>query len=104
MATNDLAVSHQLDGCWVVLMDLPKTGLLEVAVDPEGVGVDDGDYLLADIGVVAELCQQIGHVAVDRRADDGPAEIELRLGNSGLVQGDDRLGLTQRARRLLVDL
>src|SRR6266851_2375217 len=43
MARNDLAVAHQLHGCRVALMDRAETGLLEVAVDPEGIGVDDGD-------------------------------------------------------------
>src|ERR1700680_4428952 len=37
MATNDLAVAHQLDGCLVAFTDSAKTGLLEVAVDPEGI-------------------------------------------------------------------
>src|SRR5712675_3078063 len=93
VATNDLAVAHQLHGCRVALMNPPETGLLEVAVDPEGIGIDDGDYLLTDCGVVAELREQVGYVAVDRRANYRPVEIELRLVNGGLVQGDDRLRL-----------
>src|SRR4030081_2800908 len=39
MATNELAVAHQLDGCRIALLDPSKTGLLEVAVDPEGIRV-----------------------------------------------------------------
>src|ERR1700681_1867124 len=37
VATNDLAVAHQLHGCRVAVMDLPETSLLEIAVDPEGI-------------------------------------------------------------------
>jgi len=48
---------------------------------------------LTDSGVVAELRQQICHVVVDRRANDDPAEIELRLGNSYLIHRDGRLEL-----------
>src|SRR5260370_19135384 len=104
MATNKLAVAHQLDTCRVAFKDPAETGLLEIAVDPEGIGIDDGDQLLPDSGVVAELRQQIGYVSTHRRSNHGAAEIELRLGDGGLVQGDDPLRLMQRARRLLVDL
>src|SRR5713226_5554397 len=48
MATNRLAVAHQLNCCRVAFMDPSETGLLEVAVDPEGIGVNDGDQLLTD--------------------------------------------------------
>jgi hypothetical protein len=41
MATNELAVAHQLDGCRVALVDPAETSLLEVAIDPEGVGLRD---------------------------------------------------------------
>jgi hypothetical protein len=90
------------NACWpqhgdVSAGDPSEAGLIEVTVDPEGIGVDD----LTAIGVVAELSQQICHVAVDRRTNDGPAEIELRPGNRDLVQGDDCLGLMQRACRFL---
>src|SRR5258706_16069930 len=41
MAPNQLAVAHQLDGCRVALVDPGETRLLEVTVNPEGIGVDD---------------------------------------------------------------
>src|SRR5258708_5591723 len=104
MATNKLAVAHQLDTGRVGFKDPAETGLVEVDVDREGIGMDDGDRVLADSGVVAELRQQIGYVSTHRRSNHGAAEIELRLGDGGLVQGDDPLRLMQRARRLLVDL
>ena len=69
-----------------------------------GVGVHDRDYLLTDIGVVAELRLQIGHPSVRRRANHGPLEIELRLGDGGLVQVYTRLALAQRAFRLLINV
>ena len=43
MATNELAVAHQLDRRRVAFMDPAETGLLEIAIDPEGISVDDGD-------------------------------------------------------------
>src|SRR5258708_10987930 len=91
MATNELAVTHQLDGCGVALMNPADTRLLEVPVDPEGIGVDDGDQLLTDRGVIAELRQQIGYISIHRRPNHGPTQIELRLGDGGLVQSDDPL-------------
>jgi len=41
MAANDLAVAHQLDAGGVALVDPLEHGLLEIAVDPERVGIDD---------------------------------------------------------------
>jgi hypothetical protein len=32
---------NKFDGCRVTLMDPAKTGLLEVAIDPKRIGVDD---------------------------------------------------------------
>jgi len=43
MSADDLAVAHQLDGRLVAFPDAPEAALLEIAVDPEGVGVDDRD-------------------------------------------------------------
>jgi len=43
MATNELAVAHQLDRRQVAVMDPAETGLLEIAINPERIGVDDGD-------------------------------------------------------------
>src|ERR1700730_19274134 len=88
MTTNELAVAHQFDGRRVAVVDPAETGFLEVAVDPKGVGVDEGDQPLADIGVVPELGQQICHVALDRRTNDDTADSELRLGNGGLIHRD----------------
>jgi hypothetical protein len=43
MPRNKLAVAHELDNCWVVFMDTAKAGFLEIAIDPERIGVDNGD-------------------------------------------------------------
>jgi hypothetical protein len=64
MAAHDLRVTHQLDAGRIADADRGEIGLLEIAVDPERVGVDDRDLVLSDIGVVPELCQQIRHPAV----------------------------------------
>src|ERR1700722_4087418 len=41
MATNGLAVAHQFDGRRVALIDTGETRLLEVTINPEGIGVYD---------------------------------------------------------------
>src|SRR6516165_3672381 len=69
MPAHDLAVAHQLDASWVADTDWLEIGLLEIAVHPERVGVDERDFILPDIGVIAELRQQVGNPAIDRRAD-----------------------------------
>ena len=74
-----LAIAHQLDRGRVADLDRVEVGLLEIAVDPEGIGVDQGNQVLSDGRVIAELRQKIGHVAVDRRADLGALQIDLRL-------------------------
>jgi hypothetical protein len=42
-ATNELAVAHQFDVRRIAVMDPTETGLLEVTINPEGIGVDDED-------------------------------------------------------------
>jgi hypothetical protein len=49
MATNDLAVAHKFDLCRVAVVDRAEIDLLKIAVNPERVGVDEGDYILPDI-------------------------------------------------------
>jgi hypothetical protein len=43
-------------------------------------------------------------MAVDRRANNGPAEIKLGLGDGGLVDGDCRFQLMHRTCGLLKDV
>src|SRR2546430_11582628 len=76
---RSLAVAHQLDTGRIALADRLEIGLLEIAIDPERIGIDDRDYVLADIGVVAELRQQVGDIAVNRRADLRAFEVHPRL-------------------------
>jgi hypothetical protein len=52
-----LAIAHQLDLGRVADADRREIGLLEIAVDPERVGIDERDDVCPDIGVVAELSQ-----------------------------------------------
>jgi len=59
MAANDLAVAHQLDARRVTYTDRAEIGLLEIAVDPEGVGVDERDFILPDIGVVPNCASRL---------------------------------------------
>ena len=57
MAADDLGIAHQFDACWIADADWSEIGLLEITVDPERVGIDNGDDVRPDIGVVAELSQ-----------------------------------------------
>src|SRR3984893_11123190 len=79
VATNDLAIAHRLDLGRVALVDRAEIDLLEIAVNPERVGVDEGDYILPDIRIVAELREQVSHKAVDGGADLSALEVDPRL-------------------------
>ncbi len=97
VAGQDLAVAHQLDPRRVAHLDLADVGLLEITVHPEGIGIDHGDLGLPDGGVVAQPRQQIGHPAVDRRADlrafeVDPRPLQVGLGLLVLCLGRDRVG------------
>ena len=85
MAAHDLTVAHQLDLGRITHADRSEVRLLEISVDPEGIGVDDRDGVHADIDVVAELREQVRYVAVDRGdecacARDSPAPGAAGLG------------------------
>jgi hypothetical protein len=79
MATNDLAIAHQFDLGWVALADRAEIDLLEIAVNPERVGVNERDDILADIRVVTELRQEVCHPPIDGRADLSALEVDPRL-------------------------
>ena len=54
-AANDLPVAHHADPGRIADVDPREIGLLEISVEPERIGVDDGDGVHPDIHVVAEL-------------------------------------------------
>src|SRR5262249_16159365 len=72
--------------------DGARGGLGEVGVDPEGIGIDERHLVLPDIGVVAELREQVGHPAVDRRADLRALEVDAGLVALGVGLRQARLG------------
>ncbi len=72
-------ISHELDRRGVAFPNPPERGLLEIGVDPERVRIDDRELKRADIGIVPELCGEIGDIAVDGRADLGACEVDPRL-------------------------
>jgi len=39
VSTKDFAVTHQFDRCWVAFADSSQVILLEITIDPEGVGI-----------------------------------------------------------------
>ena len=79
MSKDGLSVSHQL--CFNAIADANSRHLrlLEIAVDPVAVGVDDGDVRDPLARIVADPHQKVGDVAIDRTEDLGPPQIELGL-------------------------
>jgi hypothetical protein len=51
--------------------------ILEIAVDPVGVGVDHRDVGHPLMGKVADPHQQVADVAFDRAANLGPVQVDL---------------------------
>ena len=49
MIANNLAAAHELRGGGVAFVDQAQAGVLEIAVDPERIGIGDGDFILSDI-------------------------------------------------------
>src|SRR5258706_11506528 len=92
VAAHDLVIAHELDLRRIALANGPQSGLGEVAIDPEGIRVDDADLVLSHGRVIAELRQQVGHPTVDRRADLRAPEIDLGLLALGLGLRKARLG------------
>ena len=64
MAANDLAIAHRFDLGRIAHANRTEIDLLEIAVNPERIGVDDGDYVLPGVRIVAELRQQIRYPAI----------------------------------------
>src|SRR5215471_6797837 len=79
VAADDIAVPHQLELRRIALANGGQRGLGEVGIDPEGIGIDERHLVLPDIGVVAELREQVGHPAVDRRVDLRALEVDAGL-------------------------
>ena len=79
VAANDLTVAHQLDLGWIPHADRCKVGFFEISVDPERISIDERNSVHPNIHVVADLRQQVGHVAVNRRENARAPEIDLRL-------------------------
>src|SRR5215469_6459829 len=92
VAADDVAVAHQLELCWIALADGAQRGLGEVRIDPEGIGIDERHLVLSDIGVIAELREQVGHPAVDRRANLRALEVDAGLVALGVGLRQARLG------------
>ena len=59
VTTNDLAVAHELDGCWIALRDRRDRGLFEIPVNPKGIGINQRYYALANSRIVAQSREQI---------------------------------------------
>ena len=57
VTADNLAIAHQLDLGRVADADRFEIRFLEIAVDPERVGIDERDDVRPNIGVVAELRQ-----------------------------------------------
>jgi hypothetical protein len=62
MTANNLAVAHELRRGGAAVVDGAHAVFLEISVDPERIGIDDGDFILSDIrkslGCAARLVTQ----------------------------------------------
>src|ERR1700722_8034155 len=61
VAANEPAVAQQLDLGRIAHVDPAQFGLLEIPVNPERIRIDDGDLILPDIRIIAELHYQVCH-------------------------------------------
>src|SRR5437588_944672 len=84
VSPNDLAVAHKLDAGLVTKANAIEIGLLEVPVYPKRVRINDGDLVLADSNIVAELREEIRNIAIDRGTDLGALQVYARLIQSRL--------------------
>ena len=64
--------------------NVAQARLFEVTGDPIRIGVDHAHLPLPGVGVVAGADGQVGHVAIDGRADFRPLQVDLGLVEGGL--------------------
>jgi hypothetical protein len=62
-----------------------KLRFLEIGVYPEGIGVRDRDLVPSNGGIVTRLRDEIGHPAIQRRADLCALQVNLGLIAVGCV-------------------
>src|SRR5262245_59012037 len=79
MTEDGLRVTHQLRLDAIADADPRQLGLLKIAVDPVAVGIDDRDVSAALMRKVAGPHQKVGDIAIDRAANLGSAQVDLRL-------------------------
>ncbi len=79
MADDRLSITHQL--CLRAIADTNPCHLrlFEIAVDPEAVGIDDGDIARSRVREIADPHKQIGDVSVNRTEHLGSLEVNFRL-------------------------
>ena len=64
-----------------------KLRFLEIGVFPEGIDVRDRDLVPSNGGIVTRLRDEIGHPAIQRRADLCALQVNLGLIAVGCVSG-----------------
>src|SRR6202161_1671610 len=90
MSDDWLRIAHQL-----CLRAIPNTDsrhlcFFEIPVDPEAVGVDDGDIAGSSMRKIADPHKQIRDIAVHGAPHLGPSKVNLRLSElllSGIERG-----------------
>ena len=102
MAEDGLRITHQLRLDAIADADPRQFGFFEVPVDPIAVGVDNRDIDTALMGVVADPHLQVRYIAVDRAANPGSAQIDLRLCFLLLGGFEGGFGLHRGARKDLL--
>ena len=94
-------LSHQQHFGAISDMHAIELGFLEIAVDMQGIRVDERHQRLAGHRVIARPQLHVGHGAVDRGDDGGALQIEARQVPAGDRLGDGRRQLLDARRALL---
>jgi hypothetical protein len=99
-------IAHQRHLGGITHIDPAETGLLEIAVYPEGVGSDDGKNVLPDGRVVADMRRQICYVdfiSISDMASLTRLRSALSAKNDRVGGHQRRLGLNRNRGDLAVD-
>ena len=97
MSLDHAFPAHQAGARLIAIVYGVQRGFLEIAVDPEGVRVDQRHRPVACHGVVADTRDEVRHEAIHRRGDARAFEVDLGLSEAGERLGDSGIRLLRLA-------
>src|ERR1700681_1271619 len=89
MSDDRLRIAHQLRLRAILNTDSRHFCFFEIPVDPEAVGIDDGDIAGSDMRKIADPHKQVRDIAVLRAAHLSSLKVNLRLSEL-LLSGIER--------------